>query len=892
MKALCQAPARHTFSHPARIVAWALLIFTAFGGLALSSAHSSAATVAFSNPPSVSITGPADGASFTVPANITISAAASDSDGTVTKVEFFRGSTKLGEDATAPYAYTWKNVPAGTYILTAKATDNSGDATTSGPVNVTVNALPLPPNGSHCPDPSSWSTSDQFSNAGESITIPLDLAPCEKLSFNISWTNGPNNGGMFTLSLYNYNGQLLHERTYNGATPGSFIFPNEQVFNNPWRGTRSPEWLPSYAIFRVDTPFAAPANYTIGYSRTQRTGYNTGGSDFSNAPQVSLPATKHGSIHEWRSNSTPSDAGQFFKVQLAGNQAFYASGYAEGSTGIGAVYKVDLYDSAQQLITTNGWVNVSAYGRVNYNSGVFVNPSSSPADFYVRVRSTTWNVHDFELNLLPVSTEVTEVGFTGDHQITTWADGNAANQRVLDQPDGTEPTWKKTDNPNLPVAYTMGTSPKVFATLGINSTLPPNLKVALRVKKGTQVLVTRYDIPLSGASAAITNLSLPAFYLESPAGVKKADYNLTWEISYENWSKWTPIGGTGAHRVYWTHAAPLSPPFKNINETTFAPLYDKALDVATTEANGSATATTIATNINSAIARDLIYDPAESLGNDHPLTAYNVLRCLCADNANLLRGLLRSVGINATTYYVWGGNNTTKDRWFYLYGLSGGGSGTVTMRAVRPAIPSPDNLPANPHFTYHAVVRLGTSGSYYDPSYGTVGSAVTFDETLHFPTRTFADGTAAMSNQVISTDFVGSGNWDRDTADLFCPHSTTSEEPADFSSFISQTVPTTMVAGQTYNVSLTFRNTGSTTWSNPSYKLGSQTPIGNTNWGGNVVSLPGSVAPDDPVTINFSVTAPSTPGTYSFQWRMVREVTSGADWFGESSAHVSVTVTP
>lgn len=101
-----------------------------------------------------------------------------------------------------------------------------------------------------------------------------------------------------------------------------------------------------------------------------------------------------------------------------------------------------------------------------------------------------------------------------------------------------------------------------------------------------------------------------------------------------------------------------------------------------------------------------------------------------------------------------------------------------------------------------------------------------------------------------------------------------------------------MVAGQTYNVSLTFRNTGSTTWSNPSYKLGSQTPIGNTNWGGNAVALPGSVAPDDPVTINFSVTAPSTAGTYSFQWRMLREVTSGVDWFGESSAHVSVTVTP
>ncbi|NJM94346.1 MAG: hypothetical protein HC842_06500, partial [Cytophagales bacterium] len=71
--------------------------------------------------PTVSISSPANNASFSAGANITIQATASDSDGSVTKVEFYNGSTKLGEDSSSPYTYTWSNVSAGSYTLTAKA---------------------------------------------------------------------------------------------------------------------------------------------------------------------------------------------------------------------------------------------------------------------------------------------------------------------------------------------------------------------------------------------------------------------------------------------------------------------------------------------------------------------------------------------------------------------------------------------------------------------------------------------------------------------------------------------------------------------------------------------------------------------------------------------------
>ncbi|HMF72521.1 MAG TPA: PA14 domain-containing protein, partial [Flavitalea sp.] len=89
--------------------------------------------------PTVSLT--TDGNSFIAPATINISATADDADGSVSKVEFFQGAIKLGEDFTAPYQFIWTEVSAGTYSLTAKATDNSGNTTTSSAVTVTVTTL-------------------------------------------------------------------------------------------------------------------------------------------------------------------------------------------------------------------------------------------------------------------------------------------------------------------------------------------------------------------------------------------------------------------------------------------------------------------------------------------------------------------------------------------------------------------------------------------------------------------------------------------------------------------------------------------------------------------------------------------------------------------------------
>jgi len=92
------------------------------------------------HPPTASLTSPASGATYTAPATIPLSAAASDTDGTIAKVDFFQGAQLIGTDTTYPYSATLANAVAGTYQLTAAATDSDGETTTSAPVSVTVNA--------------------------------------------------------------------------------------------------------------------------------------------------------------------------------------------------------------------------------------------------------------------------------------------------------------------------------------------------------------------------------------------------------------------------------------------------------------------------------------------------------------------------------------------------------------------------------------------------------------------------------------------------------------------------------------------------------------------------------------------------------------------------------
>jgi hypothetical protein len=89
-------------------------------------------------PVNVSITSPLDGDRFASGDDIVIEADASAVNGSITKVEFFQDSTKLGEATEPPYSYTWNDVNLGRYSLFARATDNNNGTTISTPVNINV----------------------------------------------------------------------------------------------------------------------------------------------------------------------------------------------------------------------------------------------------------------------------------------------------------------------------------------------------------------------------------------------------------------------------------------------------------------------------------------------------------------------------------------------------------------------------------------------------------------------------------------------------------------------------------------------------------------------------------------------------------------------------------
>jgi len=89
--------------------------------------------------PSITITGPAEGAAFTAPATVNVTANASDSDGTVASVTFYANGSAIGTDTTSPYSFAWSSMPGGAYTITAVATDNQGATGTSAGVHIMVN---------------------------------------------------------------------------------------------------------------------------------------------------------------------------------------------------------------------------------------------------------------------------------------------------------------------------------------------------------------------------------------------------------------------------------------------------------------------------------------------------------------------------------------------------------------------------------------------------------------------------------------------------------------------------------------------------------------------------------------------------------------------------------
>ncbi|MBA5689970.1 NBR1-Ig-like domain-containing protein [Rugamonas apoptosis] len=175
--------------------------------------------------------------------------------------------------------------------------------------------------------------------------------------------------------------------------------------------------------------------------------------------------------------------------------------------------------------------------------------------------------------------------------------------------------------------------------------------------------------------------------------------------------------------------------------------------------------------------------------------------------------------------------------------------------------------------------RVGLGGNTVAP-----GQEYTFSFTITAPARA---GTYNYRWQMVQDGEA----WFGDMSTAPTSVDVSAPVPVNGAQFVRQSAPpTTMATGQSYNVAVTMRNTGTTTWtaqgSNP-YSLGSVDE--NGAWRITRVGLgSNTVAPGQEYTFKFAITAPAQAGTYKYQWQMVQELIA---WFGDKSpAPTSITV--
>lgn len=106
--------------------------------------------------------------------------------------------------------------------------------------------------------------------------------------------------------------------------------------------------------------------------------------------------------------------------------------------------------------------------------------------------------------------------------------------------------------------------------------------------------------------------------------------------------------------------------------------------------------------------------------------------------------------------------------------------------------------------------------------------------------------------------------------------------------FLMEDVPLVMAAGKKYDISITFKNTGNSSWSKKDqFFLAPQALIGSNDWPAKVeLGEEEAVAPGQEKKFDFSVVAPTVPGSYDFSWQMVK----GDKFFGGPSENVRLTV--
>jgi Bacterial Ig domain len=363
------------------IVRWTMLMPRgADGNVTLQAAALTSSSA--NNPPFVALTSPANNASLSAGGTITLAATADDLDGTVSKVEFFQGATKLGEDSTSPYTFDWTDVPAGFYVLSARATDDEGLVSYSSPVEIFVNGT------------------------GGSLAGSIALPPALPRMVNLS-TEGTRDWihwGLTTNNLVNRKG---------GVTP--------QISDFTKIGTNAAErFADNYTSFSWSdgTPAAAVGGTPTGVFTF---GLNEG-FEITVPADTSMRTLKlyvglygaQGNFQAWLTDLSAPAYTDTTLSSLGNNYAAYSLTYAAASPGQALVVwyrSLNLFDSDFGNITLQAATLVSGNEPTPVT---IINPSLNGAGFQFSFVTEAGRSYTVQFNeLLPAVTWQTLTNFTG-----------------------------------------------------------------------------------------------------------------------------------------------------------------------------------------------------------------------------------------------------------------------------------------------------------------------------------------------------------------------------------------------------------------------------------------------------------------------------------------------
>lgn len=298
---------------------------------------------------------------------------------------------------------------------------------------------------------------------------------------------------------------------------------------------------------------------------------------------------------------------------------------------------------------------------------------------------------------------VTELGFTGDHPITSVSGGLGGTKGArIDDPDGSSPVWTIGGTSNL-VAYTLGTAPTMFGRFSVTPPVAsPVPDVQVRALVGGTIVGEASGLRISGdriedagGGGQVTGIGGGAAIPAVDVGSHPVDFQF--ETSTDGGRIWF-ASGSARVRMAFTQAAPF-PPGGDLREDV--------LDWGGLVIGSSATA---AEDLRRLVKTLVIYDPsigmpASFTTGDDVMEAFRVPH-QCDSQAYLLRYLARSFGIPAEVVYFWYG--APGQAWYYIKGTWQG----PTFQCDRPA----EDLAAfHPHFTFHALTEIG--GTLHDAAY-------------------------------------------------------------------------------------------------------------------------------------------------------------------------------